>query len=221
MKNKLLIISTLCLSLGFCSCNNPSSSEISSSSSEEISSVDTRTPKEKVLGVCDIIIENYKDKTLIGATQTMNGKVSLTNVNSTTYIYQSTVLELSNVKYVTQSDISNDESKSIHKVDGNYKITHNEEYLGNEETNIELNNYQNDGVLNEQFMFINDDFYCDLSSSLSEYFSSEALEVSPDLKFKQTDLSSLMNEVINEIYPESVFCSEYSGRDKSGPGASF
>ena len=53
MKKSVLIISSLLLAT-FVGCSNPSSSEPSSS---EPSIVDTRTPKEKVLDLCEEIIE--------------------------------------------------------------------------------------------------------------------------------------------------------------------
>ena len=57
MKFKFILLSTI-LVLSMTSCNTPSSSSSLISSSPS-TSIDTRTPKEKVLEVCDKIINDF------------------------------------------------------------------------------------------------------------------------------------------------------------------
>ena len=201
MKNKLFIISTLLLTLGLTGCNNQggsSSSEIISSNS----SVDNRTAKQKVLDVCDIIIENSKDVKLLSSSQVMSGKITLTSMNSTTYIYESTIFELDELKLSSQSDVTENNTKSKYEINGKYLINHTEEYLGSEEIEQELNNYSKQSNLDEKVMIIGEDIYCDFSDALIEYFTQENIDASKDLKFKQIGLGSIIENSIKENYPD-------------------
>ena len=102
MKRKLLIISTLSLSLLVgCGNTNPSS-EINSSSSSEF--IDNRTAKEKVLDVCNYIIENREENTLVSSTQTLNGDITLTNLDSVTSIYYSNKLSFSDFSLISTNE---------------------------------------------------------------------------------------------------------------------
>ena len=198
MKKSILIISTLLLAT-FVGCSNPSSSEPSSS---ESTVVDTRTPKEKVLDLCGEIIEKNKDNKLFATTQTMSGKINISSLNSTTYIYSEDQITLENVTIYGSTE-QGDVNKTLMTLKGDYKYKHLEEYTGTEDASlIELNNANETGSLDEKIMTVGEDFYCDLSSFFNDFFSEEELEKAPNLMLKQENLTSIISDAIKETYPD-------------------
>ena len=188
-KNILFISAILLLSLTGC---NPSSSE-SNSSSEELISSDTRTAKEKVLDVCNVIIENTKDQTLFASTQSINGKVTMNNFDSTSGISTQDEITLSNlvVKTMSEIDKENDEASLLYTLKGDYKLVHIEESI--DQNDLTNNNFIEQDTLDEKLMMVGEDLYLDLSSFFNGYFTSEQLEKSSDLKLKQIGFSSIVS----------------------------
>ena len=204
MKVKICILAAL-LTLGLTSWNNVPTSSSSEQISSSSTSVDNRTPKEKVLDVCDKIIEEFDNQTIFSSTQQINGSVIISSLDSNTYIYKQDKINLNNLSYSSVSELAkeeNDESKSLSTIKGSYKVQHNEEYKGDGENPEELNNFTNENNVDEKFMTIGDDMYCDLSSLFDEFFSNEEKALSPDLKFVQTDISTMIDELANEFLPE-------------------
>lgn len=199
MKKSLLIISTILLA-GFVGCSTPSSS--SEPSSSESTVVDTRTPKEKVLDLCEEIIDKNKDKKLFATTQTMSGKVNISSLDSTTYIYSEDQITLENVVMYASTE-QGETNKSLMTLNGDYKYKHLEEYTGTEDASqIELTNINEEGTVDEKIMTLGDDFYCDLSSFFNDFFSDEEITKSPNLMFKQDKLGTIISDAVKESYPD-------------------
>ena len=79
------------------SCKTPSSS--SSITSNNSSFQDNRTPKEKVLEVCDKIIEEFDNQSIFSSTQKINGNVILSSLDSNTSIYKQDKITVTDLIY--------------------------------------------------------------------------------------------------------------------------
>lgn len=203
MKKILIITSVVLLGLVGCKPNNSTSSSSSQIESSQPTSIIVKTPKEEILDICDVIINNSEEKNIISSTQTFNGNLTITNLDSTSSIYYSNKINLSNFVINSSSEyIKDDETtKSLYDIVGNIVIDHKEEYLGTEE-GIETNNFTNTYTLDELIMLINDNMYVDLSSEANSLFDEEQLTISPDLKFKQENFNVILDELMEEYFPD-------------------
>lgn len=203
MKFKFILLSSI-LVLSMTSCNTPSSSSSPISSSPS-TSIDTRTPKEKVLEVCDKIINDFDNQTIFASTQIINGNVILSSLDSNTSIYKQDKITLKDLTYGSINEIDKEDSsnsKSLNTFKGDYKVEHTEEYTLQVENPEELTNFVSEESIDEKIMTIGDNMYSDLSPLFNDFFSEEEKTFSPDLKFVQEDISSIVDELFNEFLPE-------------------
>lgn len=199
MKFKYLLLTGL-FAISLTSCKTPSSS--SSITSNNSSFQDNRTPKEKVLEVCDKIIEEFDNQSIFSSTQKINGNVILSSLDSNTSIYKQNKITVTDLIYDSVSEIVKEDdskNKSLTSIKGNYKIQHTEEYTLEVENPEELNNFISEEAIDEKFMTIGDSMYCDLSSLFNDFFSEEEKLLSPDLKFVQNDISVMIDELVDEF----------------------
>ncbi len=199
--NKLLTCSLLLLAL--VGCNNKTSS-LESASPSVSTVVDNRTPKEKVLDVCDIIIDDFDKQTIFSSTQVFNGDITLSSLDSSTSLYKEDKISLTNLTFENVSEKGNEANsdKTYNEIKGTYKVVHREEYTLEVENPDELDNFTSEETLDEKFMTIGDNLYCDLSSYFEEFFTKEAISASSNLTFVQNDISSIIEELLNEVTPE-------------------
>lgn len=182
-------------------CGNPTSSSLESLPV----SVDTRTPKEKVLAVCDEIIKDLETETLFSSTQTLSGTLTIENLDSSTSIIKQDKFTLENFVIENRSEITenNENDKMYFSLKGNYTQKHIEQYsIEPTEEAIPLKNYEDSGVFDEKILTISDDFYCDLSSYFSFLFTDEQIAQSPELTFTQSNVFDLVEEAMEEAMPE-------------------
>ena len=103
--NKLLTCSLLLLAL--VGCNNKASS-LESASPSVSTVVDNRTPKEKVLDVCDVIIDDFDKQTIFSSTQVINGDITLSSLDSSTSLYKEDKISLTNLTFENVSEKGNE-----------------------------------------------------------------------------------------------------------------
>ena len=198
MRKSLLIISSL-LILGLTSCNTPTSSSQSSSSSSSSSTVvDTRTAKEKVLDVCDIIIENTKDQTLFSSTTTSSGKVTINTFDSTSGKATQNEITLNDftIKSVSEIEKENKSAKLLYTIKGDYKV-----YSMTQEGE-EIETFENEGKIDEKMMLLGENLYLDLSSFCNDFFSEEQLGKASELQLKEEGFTTTITNAIKEAYPD-------------------
>ena len=202
MKFKYILLSSFLL-LSMTSCKTPSSSSSINSTSPS-TSIDTRTPKEKVLEVCNKIIDDFDNQTMFSSTQIINGNVILSSLDSNTSIYKQDKVTLKDFTYDSVNEINKEDtsnSKTLSTFKGDYKVEHTEEYTLEVENPEELTNFVSEETIDEKFMTIGDNMYCDLSSLFIDFFSEDEIALSPDLKFVQEDISTIVDELVNEFLP--------------------
>ena len=101
-------------------------------------------------------------------------------------------LTYGSINEIDKEDSSN--SKSLNTFKGDYKIEHTEEYALEVENPEELTNFVSEESIDEKIMTIGDNMYADLSPLFNDFFSEEEKTFSPDLKFVQEDISSIVDE---------------------------